>query len=320
LDVAIPDFQTLMLPVLRRLAAGRIKTGALIDVMADEFGLTDVERSTMLPSGRQTAFSNRVHWALAYLTRAKLSDRPARATYEASERGRAVLAEGVQRIDTGYLRRFPEFRTLRPNDVYASDPQSNGALPPFDPAAGSGTALAVATPDEQIEAAIAATERALRDELLQRVLASTPRHFEDLVLDLMGKMGYGDTAAGARERLGGFGDGGVDGIIREDRLGLDVIYLQAKRYTDTAIAAEQLRAFAGALADKGARKGVFLTTSRFTREAEEYAKRQQQTRIVLIDGDRLTDLMLRYEVGVRAERTIVLKKIDTDYFDPDDTL
>lgn len=208
---------------------------------------------------------------------------------------------------------------MRPNDAHGIDQATNGAPALVDPLAGTGTTLVAATPDEQIDAAIAATERALRDELLQRVLASTPRHFEDLVLDLMGKMGYGDTAAGARERLGGSGDGGVDGIIREDRLGLDVIYLQAKRYTDTAINAEQLRAFAGALADKGARKGVFLTTSRFTRDAEDYAKRQQQTRIVLIDGDRLTDLMLRYEVGVRAERTIVLKKIDTDYFDPDDT-
>jgi len=318
--MAIPDFQTLMLPLLRHVSRGRARTPEILAALASDFGLSDEEQGAFLPSGRQTVIANRVNWAASYLNAARLIERVARGTYEITDRGRLILETPPERISIQFLQQFPEFLALRPNEAGRGSGSGNGTASPVDVTRPTPAPPVSATPDEQIDSAIAATERALRDELLQRVLASTPRHFEDLVLDLMGKMGYGDTAAGARERLGGSGDGGVDGIIREDRLGLDVIYLQAKRYTDAAINAEQLRAFAGALADKGARKGVFLTTSRFTRDAEDYAKRQQQTRIVLIDGDRLTDLMLRYEVGVRAERTIVLKKIDTDYFDPDDSL
>jgi len=317
--MAIPDFQTLMLPLLRRLAVSRIKTGALIDVMADEFGLTDAERSTMLPSGRQTAFSNRVHWALAYLTRAKLSDRPARATYEASERGRAVLADPPLRIDTLFLRQFPEFRTLRPDDRLPE--AGDGVVAPASTAAISAIVAdtaTLATPDEQIAAAVALQEQQVREELLRQVLAAPPVHFERTVVKLMLKLGYGSPAENAGEALGRGGDGGVDGVIREDRLGLDLIYLQAKRYAETAIVVDQLRAFAGALGDKGARKGVFITTTRFTREAELFAARQQDKRIVLIDGERLTLLMLRHDVGVRTEKEIVLKRVDLDFFDPED--
>jgi restriction system protein len=309
----IPDFQKLMLPVLRACAHGPITTSALVSAMADEFGLTESERSHLLPSGRQPTIANRVHWALAYLNRSGLLDRVSRGTYAASEQGRSVLARPPERITVAFLRQFPEFRSLRPDDSYTAEPLARGDGVPASPESR-------ATPDEQITAAVVAIEANLREDLLRRLLAAPPAFFEKVVVDLLLAMGYGSTAEDAGQALGGSGDGGVDGVIREDRLGLDLIYVQAKRYKDNAITPDQLRSFAGALDDKGARKGVFITTSRFTSEAERFAERQQMKRIVLIDGDRLTRLMLRHDVGVRADRTIALKRVDLDYFEPDDAV
>lgn len=310
--MAIPDFQTLMLPVLRTLLPGPQTTSSIVSAMADAFNLTEEERAQLLPSGRQATIANRTHWALAYLTRAGLLDRVARGTYVASQRGRTVAADPPERITISFLRQFPEFRTLRPDDAQGSNGYAalgeKSLVPPES----------AATPDELITAAVAAIEAERRSELLQRLLAAPPTFFEKVVVDLLIAMGYGSTQNDAGEALGKSGDGGVDGVIREDRLGLDLIYIQAKRYTDAAVSPEQIRSFAGALDDKGARKGVFITTSRFTAEAERFAQRQQMKRIVLIDGERLTRLMLSHNVGVREDRTIVLKRLDTDYFDPDD--
>lgn len=308
----IPDFQSLMLPVLQALSATPKASGTLVTEMSDVFGLSEEERSQLLPSGRQATIANRTHWALAYLNRSGLIDRISRGTYVASVRGRQVLTSPPERITIGYLRQFPEFQTLRPNDFASSDAASSSAH------ASAPSPDETATPDEQITAAVAAIEAERRAEILQRLLGAPPKFFEKVVVDLIVAMGYGSTQKDAAEALGGAGDGGVDGVIREDRLGLDLIYVQAKRYTDTAITPEQIRSFAGALDDKGARKGVFITTSRFSAEAERFAARQQMKRIVLIDGERLTRLMLDHSVGVREERTIVLKRIDTDYFEPDD--
>jgi restriction system protein len=176
----------------------------------------------------------------------------------------------------------------------------------------------VQTPDDAITAAVAAIEAKLRDDLLARLLAATPDFFERVVVDLLLAMGYGSDTGEAGRTLGRGGDGGVDGVIREDRLGLDVIYIQAKRYSaDRAIGPDALRSFSGALDEKGARKGVFITTSRFTAEAERYAAHHQTKRIVLLDGERLTKLMIAHGVGMREDRTIVLKRLDLDYFEPD---
>jgi restriction system protein len=311
--MAIPDFQTLMLPILRRLGQGQQTTTDLVDAMANEFALGEAEREQLLPSGRQRTIANRVHWALAYLHRSGLADRIARGTYAVSERGQEILDAPPQRITIGFLRRFPEFQTLRPDDARApsSIASPDASIPTAAVESGS-------TPDDQIDAAVAMKDRLVRDELLALLQDRRPEFFERVVVELMLAMGYGSTAEGAGEVIGRTGDGGLDGVIREDSLGLDVIYLQAKRYRDSAITSDQLRSFAGALDDKGARKGVFITTSRFTTDAVKFADRQQMKRIVLIDGERLTQLMLRYDVGVRVDRSVILKRIDHDYFDPDE--
>jgi restriction system protein len=312
--MSIPDFQTVMLPVLRRLAERAWRTPELVDAIAVEFLLTPEERSEMLPSGRQTRVANRTHWALAYLNKAGLIVRLTRGEYAASESGRALLASPPDRLTVTYLSRHYEgVRAFRSRENSSED-TSDEPLPQASTQATNGT------PDDAIDAAITTIEQKVRDDLLQRLLEITPSFFEKVVVDLLLAMGYGSTAEDAGQTIGGTGDGGVDGVVREDRLGLDLIYLQAKRYRDTAVNADQLRSFAGALDDKGARKGVFITTSRFTADAERFAERQQMKRIVLIDGERLTRLMLRHDVGVRASRTITLKRLDLDYFEPDDTV
>jgi restriction system protein len=313
--MAIPDFQTLMLPVLTRLAREQTSTPELVASMAEHFGLTDAERAALLPSGRQTIFANRVHWALSYLGRAGLLDRVARGVYRASDRGREVLTNPPERINIAFLRQFPEFRSLRPNDSY--------------PVAGNGSAAPQAvepegddserTPEERIGDALAMIRADLRGKLLQRVRAAEPAFFERVVIDLLVAMGYG-TGKDAGEVRGKAGDGGIDGVIREDKLGLDLIYIQAKRYgADNAVGPDKIREFSGALDFTGARKGVFITTSRFTPEAQRFALQLQMKRIVLIDGEGLTDLMIQHGVGVRPNgEPVVIHEIDLNYFEPDE--
>lgn len=306
----IPDFQTLMLPVLTALGDGQASTIQLIARAEDQFSLSEDERAALLPSGRQKVIANRVHWAIAYLNRAALIERVTRGTYRVLPRGRGILAQPPERISIAFLRQFAEFRTLRPNDTYA-DPGLNGGDPP--------TASAHAgTPEERIAEAVQLIRDDLRRELLQRIADAKPAFFEQVVVELLMAMGYGaDDEAG--RVLGRSGDGGLDGVIREDRLGLDLIYVQAKRNArDNVIGPDKVREFAGALDFAGARKGVFITASRFTPEAERYAAQLQAKRIVLVDGERLTTLMLQHGVGVRAKGTpIIVQEIDLNYFDAD---
>ncbi|WP_135465919.1 restriction endonuclease [Crenalkalicoccus roseus] len=312
--MGIPDYETLMLPLLRHVAAqGEAHIRDLSEALAQEFGLSEAERSLTIPSGKTPVIRSRAGWARSYLVQAGLLEAVRRGVVRLTERGRQVLAAGPPRIDTAFLLQFPEFREFRRRSR-----QDAGTDPAGDPTAPAPNGIAAGTPDDQIMAAVATIEAKVRDELLERLLGSPPAFFEQAVVDLLLAMGYGSTAEDAGTALGRSGDGGVDGVIREDRLGLDLIYIQAKRYRDSAVTADQLRSFAGALDDKGARKGVFITTSRFTADAERFAERQQMKRIVLIDGERLTRLMLRHDVGVRPDRTIVLKRIDLDYFEADD--
>jgi restriction system protein len=309
--MAVPDFQTLMLPVLERLGARSWRTTDLVDSLSGQFHLSAEEAAELLPSGRQTRLANRVHWALAYLSKSGLISRVSRGEHEVTEAGRRVLLAPPERITIAYLvQNFPgarAFRTPGSGDVSGRMPDEDGL-----------TAPTASTPDDAIDTAIASIEAKVRQDLLERLLEAPPSFFERVVVDLLLAMGYGSTAEDAGRTLGGSGDGGVDGVIREDRLGLDLIYIQAKRYRDGPVSADQLRSFAGALDDKGARKGVFITTSRFTADAQGFAKRQQMKRIALVDGEKLTNLMLRHDVGVRPARTIVVKKLDLDYFDPDE--
>ncbi|PZQ65947.1 MAG: restriction endonuclease [Variovorax paradoxus] len=306
--MSIPDFQSLMLPVLRRLMTGQASTGELIEVMAEEHGLTDEERHTLLPSGRQTTIANRTHWALAYLSRAGAVQRIARGRYEITERGRSILAAPPERITIAYLRRFPEFATSR-TETDGTETAPQPALP--DPALDLGR-----TPEERLEAADRDLRAELETMLLARLRKLDPAAFEQVIIDLLVRIGYGGSRRDAAERLGRSGDGGIDGVIREDVLGLDAVYIQAKRYAeDNTVGAPVIQGFAGALLEHGASKGVFVTTSRFTLAARKAGAAFRAHRIVLLDGSELARLMIEHDIGVRTVQTIKIQKIDLEAYE-----
>lgn len=311
--MAIPDFQTLMLPVLKELAQGERSTSQLLENLATEFRLTPEERATLLPSGRGQLFRNRIGWALTYLKGARLITRVSRGIYRLSDQGRSVLDNPPDRISIAFLRQYPEVSALRPNDAYDAEGGEN------DQTAATSAVDTARTPEERIEEAVRLIQADLRDKLLQRLRAVDPVFFEQVVLDLLVAMGYGSDSDASQLR-GRAGDGGIDGVIREDRLGLDLIYVQAKRYADgNTVGADRIREFSGALDIHGARKGVFLTTSRFTADAHRFADQLQSKRIVLVDGERLAALLIQYGIGVRQKGApIVLQEIDLNYFEVDD--
>lgn len=297
-----------MLPVLRLAAAGEAGIRHCTETIATDFHLTPEELQELLPSGKQTVLSNRTQWAKSYLVKAGLLRITGRGRFVATQRGIEVLAANPSRIDNAVLSRFPEFQAFR---ARSTGKPSNVAEPPLEGAA----AIDRSTPEERIEAAHAEINAELRSVLLERIVAAKPTFFEALIINLMIAMGYGGSAPEAGQRLGRSGDGGVDGLINEDVLGLNSIYLQAKRYAPgNAIGVEKVREFAGSLVERGANKGVFVTTSHFASGAIAYAERIPQ-RLILIDGETLTRLMLRYNVGVRATLVIELKKLDLDYFE-----
>ncbi|MGH3620705.1 MAG: restriction endonuclease [Sciscionella sp.] len=242
-------------------------------------------------------------WANTYFFQAGLVDRPRRGHVRINDRGREVLADPPELIDRDYLERFQGYREFKSRST-----QHGSVEEALDPEVSEQ-----ATPLESISAAVAESTAALRGELLQRVLAEPPEFLEHLVLELLTAMGYGGHA-GAVEHRGRLHDGGIDGVIRQDPLGVDRVYLQAKRYTDTAVGRADMQAFVGALHGVQADRGVFITTSRFSREASDYVERIPN-RIILIDGPRLVELMALYDVGVQAEQTFTLKRIDEDFFE-----
>lgn len=298
-----------MLPVLKRLGERPWKTGELIHAVSDEFHLTLEERKTLLPSGRQLTIANRTHWAVAFLHKAGLISRVARGQYAISDRGRTVLAAPPPRITIGFLNHFPEFAAFR---------RESSAEKSADPSSVSEPTAGIGTPEERLEMADRDLKKELASTLLSRIRDLSPNAFEQLIIDLLVKMGYGGTRREAAERLGRSGDGGVDGVIREDSLGLDAIYIQAKRYDSTPIGAPLIQAFAGALLANGATKGVFVTASRFTQQAREMAAAYQQHRIVLIDGKDLAKLMLEHEIAVRTVQIIRVQRIDLELYDEED--
>lgn len=314
--MSIPDYETLMLPLLRLAGQGDIKIGEAVEKLADEFKLDAKERARLLRSGRQSVISSRVGWARTYLLKAQLLELVQRGVYRITARGRAALGENPPRIDTDYLRRFPEFL-----EFYAGMRKEESDAPPVlrEGAAGAGTAPAVSTetPEEAIRRVHAEMERALEQELLERVQGQTPAFFERLVVQLLVAMGYGGSVDEAERALtlGQSGDHGVDGVIYQDALGLDRIYVQAKRYaTGNQVGSPDIRNFAGSLARFKANKGLFVTTSSFSEEARKDAGLVDK-RIVLISGEQLARLMIRYNVGCRLEDSLLLKKIDEDFFE-----
>jgi restriction system protein len=303
--MAIPDYQTCMLPFLRYLADGAEHAlRETEDSLAEHFKLTPSERAELLPSGQQGVFKNRIGWARTYLKKAALIDSPKRGTFRITDRGLKTLASNPSRIDVKYLEQFSEFIEFRD----ASKPSNEADSVAFTQLPQSKT-----TPEEAIEGAYQGLREQLAAELLTRILSCTPAFFEQLVVELLVKMGYGGSRRDAGERIGQTGDGGIDGIIKEDRLGLDTIFIQAKRWQGS-VGRPEIQKFVGALQGQRAKKGVFITTSSYTTEASSYAL-QIDTKVVLIDGKQLAGLMIDFDVGVAPAASYVVKRIDSDYFE-----
>ena len=297
--MTIPTFQEITLPLLRLASDGRVQVLSEVrKVLASHFGLSPAEEEELLPSGRQGRFANRVAWAKVYMQRGALLSSPGRGEFQITERGRQVLANPPARVDIKFLERFPEFRDFRSKT--------------YQPEAGVAETSDSETPEEALEAAYQSIRAGLASELLGRVRSASPRFFEQLVVELLLKMGYGG-AGGVEEAIGKSGDEGIDGVIAEDRLGLEMVYLQAKRWEGT-VGRPEIQKFVGALHGKRARKGVFITTGTFSAEAAEYV-RNIDPRVALIDGAQLAQFMIDFNVGVARDRAYEVKKIDSDYFD-----
>ncbi len=315
--MAIPDYQTLMLPVLRHAAEGECRVMDLVTRIADEFALSEDEREQLLPSGKQKILHNRIHWAKFHMQKAGLVRSPSRGVFVATEDGKKLLLSRPARIDVSLLAKLsPAFRDFIKTVRNSEQGEESVAA---SEAHGSRTALtASVTPEEEIEKANSVLHAALASDLLQRILQNSSSFFEQLIIELLVKMGYGGNRADAAKQLGKSGDGGVDGIISEDRLGLDRIYIQAKCYAlNRSIGRPDVQAFLGSLVGHGATKGVFVTTCAYSSHAKDFVRHLPQ-RIVLIDGDALAELMIEHGVGVRTNRVIELKKRDEDFFSGDE--
>ncbi len=300
--MAIPDFQSIMLPLLEYLGDNTERSNQDIhEAMEQRFALSEEEKRELIPSGRQLLFVNRVAWAKSYLKQAVLLHSPKRGVYATTPRGLELLAEQPERITVKLLTNYPEFRAFR-----------EGSAPKNGPAAPEKESNDEITPLEQIESGYRNIVEELAESLLESVRHCSPRFFERLVMDVLLAMGYG----GGREAGGMLtakgADGGIDGVIAEDRLGLESIYVQAKRWEGT-VGRPEIQKFCGALHGERARKGIFITTSDFSKEARAYAA-AIDSKIVLVDGRRLAALMVEYNVGVSVETRYDIKRMDSDYF------
>jgi len=304
--VAIPDYQTLMLPVLKLASDGKEhKFSQAVETLANEFALTAEERNEFLPSGSQAVFNNRVGWARSYLKQAGLLKSPKRGFFTITQNGSELLRTNLEKVNISILEQYPEFIEFRnrKKDKNVTGLQSEAETDREEPL----------TPEDALASAYKKLRSSLESEIINSVKEVSPSFFERLVVDLLVKMGYGGNRQDAGRALGKSGDGGIDGIINEDRLGLDVIYIQAKRW-EGSVGRPEIQKFAGALQGQRARKGVFITTSFFTKEAREYAS-MIESRIILIDGEHLSRLMAEHNVGVSTVGQYEVKKLDSDYFD-----
>jgi restriction system protein len=303
----IPDFQTLMLPVLKITSDGlEHRMRDIIERLSNEYKLTEEERKQLLPSEGAFLFDNRVHWARFYLKKAGLVNTFKRGTITISEKGLGVLKDNPATVDLAYLKQFHDFNANTLNkDEKANDLLENE----------SGLTNNISTPEEILDNAYVKIKDALAQDILSKVISLSPNYFEKLVVELLVKMGYGGSLKDAGRVVGKAGDEGIDGTINEDKLGLDIIYIQAKRWKPgNVVGRPDLQQFVGALAGQGAKKGIFITTSTFTKEAKNYVPRNE-TKIILIDGEMLAQYMIEYNVGVTIQQIYQVKKIDNDYFD-----
>lgn len=298
----IPDYQKIMLPLLKYAGDGQEHyIHDAIEYLADEFKLSEDERGELLQSGRQAVFDNRVGWARTYLKKAGLLESTKRGYFRITERGLKVLEDGPAKIDVKYLKQFPEFvqfRTTKTTKKEAEDKE----LEKYEES----------TPEELMEIGSQKLQEELVSELLDRIKKCSPTFFEKLVVELLVKMGYGGSLADAGKAIGRTGDEGIDGMIKEDKLGLDIIYIQAKKW-ENQVSRPEIQKFAGALQGQRAKKGIFITTSTFSKDAIEYVSKID-SKIILIDGEHLAQLMIENDVGVSKITEYNIKKIDTDYF------
>jgi len=301
----IPDYQSIMLPLLRRVADGaEYRSRDLVELLAKDFRLTPDERKELLPSGQQAVFENRVGWAKTYLKKAGLIESPRRAVVVVSEAGKQVLTKSIDAIDVKFLKQFESF-----NDFHSSGKSETEEEVVVE--------TADLTPEESLDVNYQNIRKSLASELLSRVVAMSPAFFEQLVIELLVKMGYGGSRKDAGKAIGRTNDEGIDGTIKEDKLGLDIIYVQAKRWQPgNTVGRPEIQKFVGALAGQGAKKGIFITTSGFSKEAREYTPRNE-TKIVLLDGTELTQLMIDYNLGVTTHQVYEVKRLDSDYFGDD---
>lgn len=311
--MAVPGFQDLMLPFLQICSDGKERTVSDVgSLIADQLHLTEEDLQELMASG-QTKFYNRTAWVKSYFGKAGLLDFPSRGKFKITQRGMDLLKTHPQSIRIKTLNQYPEFESFHKKGQSDNSEQrilgvSTITQDEVDPS----------TPEEQLENAYQELRTQLASNLLDTILKNPPSFFEQLVVDLLVAMGYGGSRKDAGQALGKTGDGGIDGIIKEDKLGLDIIYLQAKRYgVDNVVPSREVRDFTGSLEGHGAQKGVLITTSSFTRDGVEFVKRLQQKKIVLIDGEKLTQLMIDNDIGVSTTTSYTIKKIDLDYFDID---
>jgi|WetSurMetagenome_2_1015567.scaffolds.fasta_scaffold51954_3 restriction system protein len=300
-QMTVPDFQSLMLPIIKIASDGQEhNNNELWDALAIEFELTDDDLKERLSSGQST-FKNRVAWARVHLKMGGLMENTGRGTFRITDRGQKVLKSNPQRIDVRFLMQFPDY-------YYNKKGQRRESLEETK----NGSETETQTPEEKLESIYQAIRHKLADELLEQIKNSSPGFFEELVVNLLVAMGYGGSLYDAGKAIGRSGDGGIDGIIKEDKLGLDAIYIQAKRWEAT-VGRPVVQGFVGSLEGVRARKGVLITTSQFSPDAREYVNRIGM-KIVLIDGHELADLMIDHGVGVSPHATYIVKKIDLDYF------
>lgn len=302
--MAVPGFQTFMLPFLKFLSDGKEHTiGELDEYLAEAFSLSEADKSELLASGKQSKFENRVHWVRTYLIKAGLVESTGRARFRITGRGQTVLSTDPKDINIRFLNQFPEFVEFHKRSSKSEKSNDDEDEPKS----------LTKTPEELLDESYLNLRRSLADELLDRVKKCSPRFFENLVVDLLVAMGYGGSRKDAGSAIGKSGDGGIDGIIKEDRLGLDIVYIQAKRWEGT-VGRPVVQAYAGSLEGFRARKGVLITTSKFTPDAHSYIERIEK-KIVLIDGEQLAQFMIDFGIGVTEVNHYVVKKMDQDYFE-----
>lgn len=305
--MSIPKYHELMLPMLNELASGNEKTiSDLKNKLAKDFKLSEEELKELLPSGNQLIFDNRVGWARTYLKKAMLIESSKRGVFKITERGKKVLKEGVNAITATYLKKFDEFREFQNLEKSTDELKEENS--------GSDSE---STPIEIFEKSYKKIQSDLKKEILEQILSCSPFFFEKLVVDLVINLGYGGSRKEAGEAFRTTGDEGIDGIIKEDKLGLDLIYLQAKRWKkDSCVGRPEVQKFAGALQGKRAKKGIFITTSYFSNDAREYVS-HIDSKIILIDGNELCSLMIESNTGVSILSNYSIKRIDSDYFTED---